>query len=351
MQHGRAFGVALCLALAACSAPGGDPLGTNQVSSGIGVQAPPAVTAPRQYRVKVFVRGNAKRYNPDPIVWQGQFLYVAYQNATGPKGAGGDSTIVQYSRRGKIMKSVDVRGRCDGMRWNPYQSLMWITVNEDANSSMYTWDPTSGALKHYSFSSAQHGGGYDDLAFSNGQAFIAASNPTLIGGINKGPAVVGVTLQGNTAEVTPVLMGDSKAKDILTGKTVTLNLTDPDSMTVAQNGDVLLVSQADAEIVLLHNVGKGSQSVSRLDVGTQIDDTVYATKRSGVFYVADSKKNVIYSIRAQVTSGTLFTEAPSDSRVAGFVGTIDQSTGTITPVITGFDSPTGLVFVAGGQQR
>lgn len=346
MQHGRSFGVALCLALAACSAPGGNPLGTGQALPGTSFQAPPAVTAPRQYDVKVFVRGNAKRYNPDPIVWQGNFLYVAYQNATGPKGAGGDSTIVQYSRRGIVLQSISVRGRCDGMRWNPYQNLMWITVNEDANSSMYTWDPKSGELKHYKFSSATHGGGYDDLAFSNGEAFIAASNPTLVGGINQGPAVIGVTLQGNTAEVTPVLMGDATAKDIPTGKTVTLNLTDPDSMTVAPNGDVLLVSQADAEIVFLHNAGKASQSVSRLDVGTQIDDTVYATKHRGIFYVADAKKNLIYAIRARVAAGSLFTEAPSDSSVAGFVGTIDQSTGTITPVITHFESPTGLIFVA-----
>ncbi len=46
---------------------------------------------------------------------------------------------------------------------------------------------------------------------------------------------------------------------------------------------MLLVSQADSEIVFLHNAGQASQTVSRVLVGTQVDDTVYATKRNGTF--------------------------------------------------------------------
>jgi hypothetical protein len=356
MHRTKLSSAALIVALAACSGAGSVAPGAGPAIPSLSMRLPavvlrPAITAPRHWTVKVFARGNAKRYNPDPIVKQGRFFYVSFQNATMPDGTGGKSTIVQFKSDGSIAQQIKVPGRCDGMRWDPYTNLMWITVNEDANSSMFTWDPASGAIKHYSFSSAKHGGGYDDLAFANGKSFIAASNPTLSPkGINKGPALVSVVLKGSTAEVTPVLMGDGKAKDIVTGKTVQLNLTDPDSMTVAPNGDVLLVSQADSEIVFLHDAGKSSQSVSRLLVGTQLDDTVYATQRHGFLYVVDQKKNAIYALAGRLQPGTLYTEAPSDSYVAAFVGTVDASTGTITPIVTHFGSPTGLIFVPGSRE-
>ena len=331
--------LAIVVTLTACSQSAMTPTGG---------QASPAYGNPvrHNYKVSVFVRGTDKRYNPDPIVWENGFLFVAYQNATGPTGTGGDSTIVQYDRKSRVVKSVKVPGRCDGMRWNSDTNLMWITVNEDANSSMFTWDPTSGALLQYAFSSAKHGGGYDDLAFSNGMAFIAASNPTLNEhGINTHAAIVSVVLSGSTAEVTPVLKGDAFAKDIPTGQKVRLNLTDPDSMTVAPNGDVLLVSQADKEIVWVHDAGSKSQTVSRLLVGDQLDDTVYATQSHGLLYVADAKRNRIDEIHGRLESGGLYTEAPSDSSVPGFVGIVNTSYGTVTPVVTGFGSPTGLIFV------
>lgn len=307
------------------------------------------VTAPKGFKVRRFASGTSKQYNPDPIVVEGKYVYVAFQNATQPTGTGGNSTIVQYSLTGKQLQSIQVSGRCDGMRWNPATSVMWITVNEDANSSMYTWDPNKlGSLTHYAFSSANHGGGYDDLAFTGGKAFIAASNPKLnAAGINTGPALVGVTLSGSTAAVTPVLSGNASAKDLISGQTVTLNLTDPDSLTVAPNGDVLLVSQGDAELVWIHKAGGTGQTVTRLLVGTQVDDTVYATKRNGTFYAVDEAANHIYTIRGALVPGTIYTEAPSDSGVAGFIGSVSTSTGIITPLIVGFQSPSGLDFTTG----
>jgi hypothetical protein len=67
-------------------------------------------------------------------------------------------------------------------------------------------------------------------------------------------------------------------------------------MTVAPNGDVLLVSQADKETVWVREAGSKSQSVSRLLVADQLDDIVYATQSHGLLYVADAKRNSIYEI-------------------------------------------------------
>ena len=309
---------------------------------------PHAVTPGSGLTVTLFARGNAKLFNPDPIVAVGGYTYVAFQNATTATGGGGFSTIAQYDAPNHIKKSIHVTGRCDGMRYNPYTHEMWITVNEDANSSLYTWNIDSGALKHFAFSAATHGGGYDDLAFANGKAFIAASNPTLNSdGINTHPALVSVTLVGSTAVVKPALLGDEDARDITSGQIVKLNLTDPDSMQVAPNGDVILVSQADSEVIFIHNAGLPLQTVSRLSVGTQLDDIDWARQPDGILYVVDAHANAIYIVKNnKFTTGTIYTQAPSDSGVAGFVGTVDPHTGTITPVIIGFQSPTGLIFVS-----
>jgi hypothetical protein len=65
------------------------------------------------------------------------------------------------------------------MRADPSTHLLWVTSCEDGNPKMNTVDPTSGTVTPYTFPATPHGGGYDDLYFVNGTAFIAASNPTL----------------------------------------------------------------------------------------------------------------------------------------------------------------------------
>jgi hypothetical protein len=296
--------------------------------------------------VSVFARGTSTLTNPDPIVSQDGWTYVAYQNKTTPTGGGGDSTIVKYGAGGHIHHTLNLPGRIDGMRFNPYDGRMWVTVNEDANPALFTIDLIGWTVRHYSIVSL-HGGGYDDLAFANGKAFLAASNPTLdSSGINNHPALISVVLKGSVAVVTPALFGDAGARDIPTGKTVKLNLTDPDSTTVAPDGDVVLISQADSEIVNIHNPGSAGQSVSRLIAGTQLDDTQYATEPDGLFYVVDAKTDTTYIVRGKFAQNVVYSEAPSDSTpYPGTILSIDPMTGATHPIITGFGSPTGLLFV------
>jgi hypothetical protein len=44
-------------------------------------------------------------------------------------------------------------------------------------------------------------------------------------------------------------------------------------------------------------------------------------------------------------AGTIYTEAPNDSGVPGFIGTVDLTTGFIHPVMIGFGHPTGMAYV------
>jgi len=94
-----------------------------------------------------------------------------------------------------------------------------------------------------------HGGGYDDLCFLNGMVFVAASNPSVnSAGVNVFPAIDKVTLGNGKVNLTPVLMGNAAGTDILANTKTTLNEVDPDSMTVDNNGQLVLVDQAGSEL-------------------------------------------------------------------------------------------------------
>jgi hypothetical protein len=58
--------------------------------------------------------------------------------------------------------------------------------------------------------------------------------------------------------------GNASATDIPTGNTVTLNLTDPDSMTIDLRGNIVLDSQADTELVFIRHPLTDEQTVGRL---------------------------------------------------------------------------------------
>lgn len=177
--------------------------------------------------------------------------------------------------------------------------------------------------------------------------FIAASNPTLnSSGVNVFPAVDQVTFNGLNVVLTPVLLGNATAIDTMSGSPVTLNEIDPDSMTLDAAGNLVLVNQAGSELVFIHNPGTSMQKVTRTLVGTQLEDTIVVEPArqgtKGTFLVVDGKTNTIYSIRTQLQS--VYTETPDDSGVSGLFGTLDLSTGIVTPVVIGFKKATGLAL-------
>ena len=350
LRRGAAvFVTSLCtVALALVSLSAGSVAQANTVTP-----APSSVVGLPGYDISVFAKGTKTLYNPDSVEVDGRYVWVGYQNGTNPTGTDGKtSTIVQYSRTGYIVHTYSVLGRCDGLRIDPKTHLVWAMENEDANPHIVVINPITGSKTNYVYPKTAHGGGYDDAAFINGSAFISASNPTLnSAGLNTAPAVIKVTLSHGKATVTPVLYGNSTATDIVTNQKVTLNLTDPDSLSLDNQGDVVLDSQGDAELIFIHNPGTSKQTVTRLAVGTQVDDTTWIPKvPEGRLIIVDSKQNAIYTVtidKTGFTPNTVYTEAPSDSGVAGFVGKLDPTTGTITPVIIGLTSPSGLGFIPG----
>lgn len=347
--------MALALILAACTSgpqstsatPTAGSSGSNsQQSNALGIAAIPG------YQVSLFASSTSSYSAPDSLVVDSGHVFIDYQNVTAKDCSDNKtSTIVEYTMAGSVVKTFIVPNHSDGMRADPATHLLWVTSCEDRNPKIVTVDPTSGTITPYTLPKTPHGGGYDDLYFLNGMTFIAASNPSLdSNGINKAPALDTITLSGGQAVLKPVLMGNASAIDNTTHGNVTLNLIDPDSLSVdTNNGDLVLVNQAGSELVFLSNPGTPQQKVTRTMVGTQLDDTVWASSAQGRLLVSDGVNGNTYWIRANFRTGTVYTQAPDDSGVAGFVGTVDVNAGTVIPIAVGFKKPTGMLFVPDGQ--
>ena len=303
------------------------------------------VTATPPYTVSVFATSVPHvYYQPDSIaVWNNR-VFIGYGNNAKPDGTSGFSTIVEYDMSGKVLHKVKIRGHNDGLKVDPKTNLLWAMQNEDARPNLVIIDPSTWESKKYTFAKPDHGGGYDDIAFIGEDIYISASNPS--NNPNTKQAIVKATLRDHTVDVSPILLGDAMATDITTGQPVQLNLLDPDSMISDPEGDLILDSQADAELIFVHHPGLSDQSVFHLAVtsagaSTQIDDTVLATSSQGAILVSDRDGETIYAIKAP-----FFGPNEAYSAAPTFVGRLDPHTGNLTPVVTGMVSPHGMTFVA-----
>lgn len=236
--------------------------------------------------------------------------------------------------------------------------------NEDANPNLVIINPATGqASRPYAFGKTLHGGGYDDIVFKDGQTYFSASNPSLNGsGKNMGPAIVRVVhLDANnyTIDVAPVVRGTLDASNIPFGTVATLNLTDPDSMTLTPSGDVLLDDQGDGQLVLLHSSGEEPR-VEYLPLlgNVQVDDTVFATTKRGYLLVSDTQANMVYKISANVwergaafSASTGVAASSSTPSVPAYVGQLDLRSGALLPLVTNLASPHGMVFVPTGDDQ
>ena len=343
---------AMGLVAAACSSstsPNSAAATTTSASSGCksGMSAPGVAALPG-YQVCLYIAATTTANHPDDIRVVGNRVWVQWQNITAKDcTTTKPSTISEYTTSGQLLKSWSVTGHADGMRWDPTTSQMWVTSCEDGSPRFYTINPSSSTPTEYKVPATPWGGGLDDLTFINGSAYVSASNPSLnSAGINTHPALEKITLSGDSVNFTPVLMGNAKATTLNPPvSTVTLNLTDADSQTTDPQGDLVLMSQADDDLLFIHNVGTPSQTVKVLSVGTQVDQTVWPTSAKGCLLVADNASGVFSVCSSVWVPSQPLTSSPNDATVISFVGTVSLSTGQITPIIVGIPNSHGMDFL------
>ena len=318
--------------------------------SGFAVAPAFAQTATAPYELSVFATAPKGFSAPDSIAVLEGHVYVGYGDGNLPDGSDGKSTqIVEYAMDGTVEHTYSVKGHNDGLKVNPSTRHLWALQNEDANANLVVINPVNQEQTMFSFGPTLHGGGYDDMVFDAcGTVYISASNPA--NNPNTGPAIVRAYTSGSLVEVAPVLAGTASAIDVPTDSTVKLNLQDPDSMTMDPEGDLVLDSQADQELIIVSHPGP-SQRVLRLPLSyrtgstltsVEVDDTAFVTSTQGFILFADKTLNTVFKLsRKAFVPGSAFTAADGGP----FVGTIDMTTGIITPIVTGLKGPGGMMYV------
>jgi hypothetical protein len=314
----------------------------------------PSAVSP--YSLSVFAPAPAGLSAPDSLAVLHGHIFVGYGDGQAPDGSDGkNSQVVEYTASGQIVHTYTLKGHNDGLKVDPLTQRLWALQNEDANANLVIIDPETQRQHTYLFGPTLHGGGYDDIVFRGCKVYISASNPAA--NPNTGPAIVSARLENGMVAVEPVLAGDAKAIDIPSDGSVQLNLQDPDSMTLDPLGDLVLDSQADQELIIVSHPGDQHGSVLRLPLSYQaggmstpveVDDTAFVTSPDGYLLVADKGLNTVYMLKKKAFSpGTAYTAADG----AHMVGTVDLTTGVITPIVTGLNSPGGLIFVPGSSSE
>jgi hypothetical protein len=312
---------------------------------------------------------------PDDIVTVGGHLYVGFQNGVGsqgePSGSGNlDSTLVEITPTGSLVKQWDMTGKIDGLGADPATGQVFATVNEDSKSSLYV--VSGGTATHYTYtpSPLPHMGGTDAVEVYHGKILISASAPGTGGKAPaSAPAVFVVTLNAaaKTAAVATFFAVNATATGVNApnaGKKVTLALTDPDSNTVVPSsspdfaGDFMLNSQGDQELIFS---GASGQNLQVLKISKPVDDTAWATSASGTLYTTDSSADTIDAITGPFKVGTAYTAVtPCNATLAPAVcpassapqypanslGSINLKTGAVGAVtVSGPVTPKGMIFV------
>lgn len=296
-------------------------------------------------------------------------IWTAYQNGIGPDGspAGAQSTVAGYdAHSGRLVTTISVTGKVDGLTADPRRDRLIATVNEDRNSALDVIDVATATVTTYAYSPSPEtsdNGGTDSIAVWGDGMFLAHSNPN----DTTQPAMYAVALDGasHTAALTPLYFCDSSATDAVTGAAVTLALTDPDTNLVMPAdsprfaGQLALISQGDGQMVFAS--GDTSPALSVLNLADKpttafpsgehlppIDGLAVATADHGTLYAVDAAAGTITALDTKGwKAGTVFVGEPSDTGNP-LVGTLDLSTGTITPLPLTFSSPKGLLFLPAG---
>lgn len=289
-------------------------------AAGVAHAVPTTPTVAAGYTLSVFAAPLAGNTGPDTVVYTGGDVFVAYGNQASTDGTAvtsgnPDSTIAEYNVNGGPVHQWSILGHTEGLRVDPSTGLLWANQNEDSASTLAIFNPNStasGAIPTndiYSYAApSAHAGGHDDIAFYNGQAYVVNSSPDYTNAnppsVNNHFAVERVSVSGGVLQTQGILAGTATATNVQSGKTVSLNLDDPDSITLDAHGNLAYIDESNNQIDTIHNPGTANQTVSQLLLYgtngqlTNIDTAAYATG-PGSMLISDNSGGAIYELRSR----------------------------------------------------
>jgi hypothetical protein len=106
-------------------------------------------------------------------------------------------------------------------------------------------------------------------------------------------------------------------------------------MTLDLLGDIVLDSQGDQVLIIVTNPGASNQSALRLPLSYRTSSGLTPVETDDTAFVTSSEGFILFA------PGAAYTAADGGP----LVGTLDMTSGIITPVVTGLGNPGGLVFV------
>ncbi len=169
--------------------------GSAVVLAGTAAFALPAAAKPHQvaptYAVRSLVSGQSLHHSyakagsktrlSEPLSQPGSLtmldghLFAAFGNGVGPQGQASsdgnrDSTIVELTTAGQVVRQWDIQGRSSGLAANRRTGLLVATVNPAGHSSLYTLRPATGVVVSYAYAKPlPHNGGTSGVSFAGGK--------------------------------------------------------------------------------------------------------------------------------------------------------------------------------------
>ncbi len=295
-------------------------------------------------KASVFATGPSGTSGVDSLTTAGGSIWAEYGNGASSNGGPGSSTLVQYAPDGTVQNTDTITGSVDGLKTDPVTGQVWALVNQDGNSSLRLIDPATGAVgAPLDYAVTSTSSGYDDVAFTNGQVYLSYTNPA-----NPGDPVVRQLDNGNMPlgklVVSDLLPFGATGTNIVTGKTETIPLNDPDSLKSLPGGSLVLTSEADKAFTIISDPGTKAQSerfvsLTNLPAGSSLDDVTIPTSSSGTFYVSNGGTN---QVEAYHVSGLNTSDAYAS--VGTGILQVDLQTGAQTMLVSGLTGSHGLIF-------
>src|ERR1700692_484370 len=288
----------------------------------------------------------------DSITIAGKYVFVEYGNNVDSTGAiPGTSTIIQYDKAGNFVHAYAIEGSVDGLKYDPATKMVWALQNQDGLSSLTLIDPKTQEVSapfHYANTSTTRG--YDDVVFDGKNVFLSYTNPTG----NGDPTIVKLLngpdpKPGQLLQTTPVLLDGAMGYDTVTGKMELVPQTDPDSLKLAANGDLIFSSAADGSIIDIQNPGTAKQAIAftpiqgipAASVGNAgLDDVIKPSATSGTFLISDATDGRVLSVHVSGLDPNAYYASVAS---LGAFGQVDENTGVFTALVSASDAP-GFTF-------
>jgi hypothetical protein len=311
--------------------------------------------------------------NCDDLAFLGGNLFVGCQDKTLSNGAGGNSTLVEFSPTGTVVNTWTIKYKIDGMNADPLKKYLIITLDEDANTHLATVTPSAPAgqqVTYYNYTpdirasstpaALRPGGGTDQVSVDNaGNVFITASHPSNGTGTAVFKAVLTApSSPSGTGIVTlsPTWLDNAIAANGTGTGNTKLALTDVDSGAIVPKssprfgGSYVITDQTALELVFANNIFKGT-GLTVLKTPFGLDDLLWTTSPGGTLYIVDHGPTVnlpkvapsaLWKVTGPFTPNTVLA---SNDGVGDEVVTVNLTNGQVTPFVRHLQTTKGLVYL------